>query len=429
MTCLSDFAGTWRPLFEGSEAREFRAVADDIAAAIVDWPTDKRDPSLSSGSAGLAVHFAVRHGLTGAEVDQEQALHYLGEAFNTTGEKILPTTLFGGLAGVGWAGHVVQELLPDTGDEDIVADLDEPLAEFAAGNPKEGDYDLVKGLVGIGCYFLARLPRPAAARGLEAVVDYLARTAEPVEDGITWFTPFEVLESFGRSSSPEGHRNVGLAHGVSGIVAFLAETISAGVAVERASNLLDKASNWVLAQEILPGELRFPAWIDAATGRAIPTRVGWCYGDLGVALALLNAARRIGNDHLAAEALRIGRRVANVRGNEACVNDAGLCHGAAGVAHLFNRIYQASGEAVFAETARFWYRRALQMRVTDKGVAGFRSHFPTEGSNQPWLDQAGLLTGSAGVALAFMAAISPEEPIWDRHLLIAVPPLEKEIAG
>ncbi len=55
------------------------------------------------------------------------------------------------------------------------------------------------------------------------------------------------------------------------------------------------------------------------------------------------------------------------------VVDAGLCHGAAGVAHLFARLHLAPGSAALADAARGWLRRALDLRSPDRGPGGFAS--------------------------------------------------------
>ena len=43
------------------------------------------------------------------------------------------------------------------------------------------------------------------------------------------------------------------------------------------------------------------------------------------------------------------------------VVDAGLCHGAAGLGHVFNRLFQATGEQRLALAAREWFSVALDM--------------------------------------------------------------------
>jgi hypothetical protein len=97
-------------------------------------------------------------------------------------------------------------------------------------------------------------------------------------------------------------------------------------------------------------------------------------------------------------ALTIARRAA-ARPEEDCgVADAGLCHGAAGLGHLFNRLHQASGDAALAAASERWFARALAMELPG---------------------EPGVLVGSAGVALALFAATGEEEPVWDGFLLLA----------
>src|SRR5262249_51780261 len=121
-------------------------------------------------------------------------------------------------------------------------------------------------------------------------------------------------------------------------------------------------------------------------------------------------------------ALAVALRSAARPPDQAGVRDAGLCHGAAGVGHLFNRMYQATGEPRLAEAARFWFRRALGLRQPDRGIAGFAAFMPEHDGQERWVDEPGLLTGAAGVALALLAACTPVEPAWDCVLLVSIPP-------
>jgi hypothetical protein len=107
------------------------------------------------------------------------------------------------------------------------------------------------------------------------------------------------------------------------------------------------------------------------------------------------------------------------------VIDPGLCHGAAGLAHIYNRIYCASGEPLFADAARRWFERTLEMRKPGLGVAGYQSWGPKAGAprgEMEWLDDGSFLTGAIGIALALLGGIAPLEPNWDRLLLTSVPP-------
>ena len=99
------------------------------------------------------------------------------------------------------------------------------------------------------------------------------------------------------------------------------------------------------------------------------------------------------------------------------VEGAGLLQGAAGVAHRLNRRAQAAGEERVADEARSWFGRLLAMRRPGEGIGGFQARVPDGRGGAVWADDPGFLTGSAGIGLALLAAISPVEPAWDQLLL------------
>ena len=103
------------------------------------------------------------------------------------------------------------------------------------------------------------------------------------------------------------------------------------------------------------------------------------------------------------------------------MRDACFCHGAAGVGHLFNRLYQAIGDATLGDAARFWFDQTLALRQPGHGIAGFLTRYPEAGSSVRWDSQPGLIDGVGGIALALLAAASPHEPSWDGILLLSNP--------
>ena len=99
-----------------------------------------------------------------------------------------------------------------------------------------------------------------------------------------------------------------------------------------------------------------------------------------------------------------------------------MCHGAAGLAHVFNRLFQATGDESFLMAARYWFERTLELRRPGEGIAGFSAYRPpNDGQEEYWDDQVGILEGAAGIALALLAATTEIEPEWDRMLLLSVP--------
>lgn len=416
--------GAWHPLLDGDLRRQALEVIADVADSLREWSqasVGAAERSLADGALGLAILFNYLSQTGSDPSDAARAATLLDRAVRRAADNEVSPGLYVGLAGVGWvAAHLH---LP--GSEGITDEIDKTLAEHVSDSPWTQEYDLIDGLVGIGVYALERLTQEAdAARHarvmLEQAIARLDETAERRSDGITWWTDPDWLPDETRATYPRGYYNIGLAHGVPGVVVLLGRACTAGVAEDRARPLLDGAVRWLLAQR-LPGG--FPTWI-APDVPPVPARLAWCYGDPGVAVALLWAARCVGEPSWEREALAIARRAAERPAEKAGVVDAGLCHGAAGLGHLFNRLFQETGEADFAPAARFWFERTLALRQPDRGVAGYAAWMPEfDGIQAGWVDDPGLLTGAAGIALALLAAAAPVEPEWDRVLLASVPPV------
>jgi lantibiotic modifying enzyme len=108
------------------------------------------------------------------------------------------------------------------------------------------------------------------------------------------------------------------------------------------------------------------------------------------------------------EALAFARRAAGRGGADSGAVNPGLRQGAAGIAHLCNRLFQATGEEPFANAARAGFGRVLETRRRDEGIGGFKV-------------DPGFLNGAAGIGLALLAAISSHEPAWDRLLPALIP--------
>jgi lantibiotic modifying enzyme len=312
-------------------------------------------------------------------------------------------------------------------DEDLNAAIDETLIDYLKRSPWEDDYDLVGGLVGIGVYALERLPRASAAKCLKVIVDRLDETAERKAEGITWLTHPDLLPEHQRAQCPNGYYNLGLAHGVPGVIALLGQVCAAGVATRKARPLLDGAVKWVLGQRLTTKpQSTFSPWINLNdTGRE-DCRLAWCYGDAGIAAALLVAARSVNEVEWEREALAIARRAAMRALESAGVKDAALCHGAAGLGHVFNRLYQMSGDNDLGEAARYWFSQTIELKRKGEGIAGFPAwRIRPDDGEAYWEAEVGVLEGAAGVALALLAASTTVEPAWDRMLLLSARPVPR----
>src|SRR6267378_505487 len=399
-----------RPLLSGPLSDQARHLAGALNQTHRPPSSPARnDVSLASGAAGLAVCSGQLARTRSDRQAADSALTYLEEAIGMLATEPLTSSLYSGFIGIAWAVELVDQLLGVEG-EYRDAEIDDVLATLLQRYPDNAPYDLINGLTGLGVYALARWPRLGAVACVLGVVEQLAQRARHDSAGVFWWTPVPRRHPYW-----PGGVDLGGAHGIAGVIPFLARVHRLGLAQGTVRPLLDGAVSWLLAH-----------MVDTASGPTVPyfvtkgvepapARSAWCYGDPGVAAALLLAAHDAGEPAWAAAATGIAVRAAARPHDQTGVTDAGLCHGSAGLAHLFNRMYEMTAEPALAEAARFWIERTLELcSITEPG----RDATLTDAGWPAWKGP-GLLEGAAGIALAMEAAATTAEPAWDQMLLVS----------
>src|ERR1700674_702706 len=465
--------GPWLPILpDGDHARvagRVEQAIDELAAALASPEGSasaaggSRWQALADGPAGLALFFHYLDRARPGQGHDEHALAHLETAIAATAETMATPELYGGFSGVAWVlEHLTGRLLepPAPGEEDPGEEVAAALAAYLGHTPWLDDYDLISGLAGFGVWAVERMPRPRGEEAVENVVRRLGELAERGDGGITWRTPPERLLASEAESFPQGNYNLGGAHGVPGVIGILGEIVAAGLAPRKAGQplkageaghageagqareagragetgkavdareLLAGAVEWLLGQRLPAGSPSVFPYSAAPGTEATPARLAWCYGDPGISVALLSAARAAGEPEWERQAVAIARAAAARPRDEGGVVDSGLCHGAAGLAHLYNRLFQATRDPLFKTEALAWIERLLAQRRPGEGIAGWQAWRPIGEITGPdpelgWVTDPGFLTGAAGIGLALLGAVSPIEPAWDRVLLASAPP-------
>jgi lantibiotic modifying enzyme len=303
------------------------------------------------------------------------------------------------------------------GMEDIFEEVDEVLGTEMLQALQQGQHDFLHQGLGIALYFLERGEHPQAKACLEAVVSSLEATAVKTAAGITWK---DHLTGLAERPPGEVSFNMGLAHGVPGIISILGMIHQKGIAITQTNDLIRKGISWMLAAENSPEEgltSLYPVLVDAShqplTGKH--SRLGWCYGDLGIATLLLNAGIWLKDDAYQEKALHIFHHTLEHRNiKNGSVHDACLCHGSAGIAQIYRRAWLQTKDPILLTGATHWLQQTLQMSTHKDGPGGYR--YFVKGAYE---NSYGILEGVAGIGLALIAAIDQDmDPAWDRCILL-----------
>ncbi|MFI0937404.1 lanthionine synthetase C family protein [Streptomyces sp. NPDC021020] len=196
--------------------------------------------------------------------------------------------------------------------------------------PHLAEFDLVRGLAGLGALLLTR---EAASRRSEDVLAYLVSLTRQVRVDGRQLPGWWSAAGPGGEEMPGGHGNNGMAHGIAGVLAVLSLAAAQGVLVPGQHEAIEAIATWLNTYGGSYWTTR--AHLDAAEPPpAAPARPSWCYGLPGIAraqqlagLALADPRRR-----LAAEDTFV--RTLSAPPHLARVTDASLCHGWAGLVTL-----------------------------------------------------------------------------------------------
>jgi hypothetical protein len=409
----------WSPILEGTlRTRALAAVADTVAQL-----RSQRggSPTVANGLSGFALLLIEASRVQPPLATRRDADRMVRRILPRLAATALTPSLLEGYTGVGLTLEIARRagVSRVAGGDAIDRALLAAVERFDRLPPEHAALDLISGLAGQALYACARLPRVRARKALEAIVRWIDRRALAAPDGVTWLSPPRPEPKPGQL--PGEIYDLGIAHGIPGILAALAEIVEAGVAVRTARDLLDAGTRWLLRRAQLRDGPAYDTYAPREPGTPHghtlppgPARLAWCYGDPGVVAALLRVARVRGDSELRATAMAMVRRIASIRADPS-VQDAGLCHGHAGMLHICNRLYQATGEPAARDAAIDWAERTLVVRAGPRAII--------EGEVlDPWpYRPLRFLAGAAGSALALLAAASPTVPMWDRFLMLDFP--------
>jgi lantibiotic biosynthesis protein len=277
-------------------------------------------------------------------------------------------------------------------------------------------YDAINGLAGIGRVLLAALTAGydtaepgllAALRTLTAMIN----TQHGSRPG--WWLPAGEHSS-AMTVHPSGAATTGMAHGIAGPLSLLATAHAAGWSLAGQGAAIQSAAHWLL-------RWRTDAvynWAPYVTGDELDSdtaqpsagrREAWCYGAPGIGRALILAGSALADPQLTTAGEAAIASLADRPADLWDVEGPTLCHGYAGVLQSATTSQAGTGDSAATAIAEaFNPRLAFAFQHLHNGVPS---------------DEPGLLTGSAGVALALtdhgQLPAPPVSARWDRILLLS----------
>ncbi|MBK1894469.1 lanthionine synthetase LanC family protein [Chryseobacterium paridis] len=311
-----------------------------------------------------------------------------------------------GVSGLGWLLKFLhKEEFIDFEVEDALSDLDEYIYKYAIEEINRGNYDFLHGAIGALYYF---------TEGAHTTNEYIENITSKVTLGneITIYNkPYWPSFNVSESKRHDDILNFGLSHGQPAIVSVLSKIYELNSSNELKILLSDATYAMLDFKFKTKRNSLFPtmtsATEDIEQNMSKGSRLGWCYGDLGMGVSLWDVGKAIQNEDFKKIALDCINFSAPKRDlNLNSIKDAGVCHGSSGVMYIFNKFSYLNKEVDYSETVEYWKNVTIEMihSEQEKYTTGHSAWHNERG----YYNDFGFLQGLSGIGLSLLSLIDPD---------------------
>ncbi|MBQ4803091.1 lanthionine synthetase C family protein [Aquimarina sp. MMG015] len=393
---------------------------DEIADCLLHLDDDNVEIGALTGISGNAMFHFYYADYKSDDKHREKGSQIIKEVFNRIEKGYSYPTFCDGIAGALWVLELLKEEHFVELEEDIITkDVDEYLFDKMKAFIADNDFDFMHGAIGIGFYYLKRYQNVTSKALKDRYKDYLNVLIDAISEKAITKNGVVKWESEIRSGEyiAKGY-NLGLAHGIPSIINFLSRLAVYSEFSHQIEKLLSPSCFYILScrHQGIKLTSSFPNWIVEEESDIYNSRLAWCYGDLGIGVSLLKAGQILKDDILLEESIRILKKTTYRKDMvEAGIKDGGICHGAYGVMHIYQHLYNETNDLSFMESSKNWSKIALDLAVHKDGYAGYKEYSNIE----QWISSMNLLGGVAGMGLSILYYLSSKTSFkWSEAFLI-----------
>ena len=401
----------WKPLIEKSNITKYDQKLEEIYSLLATNTKNINDFGLLGGKLGILLFFCCYYKKSKSKeilLSINELVNAIVEYYNT---KNSFKTFANGITGYLWmVKFLIKNGFLCIEEDDFFKHIESYINKYMMTEINKGNYDYMHGALGPFMYFL----NTSNINFCEDFIDKLDSLGVKDEkcNGKRWFY-FKDNNIINLSVS------FGLSHGITSILSLLNKSYASGIKTEKCRTLIKEITNYLLYHKQDVGKYKsyFPYSLDEDLNNHHFSRLAWCYGDLGIGYSMLKSGYLLQDKSLINEANKILIHTTQRRNClKNLVYDAGFCHGAAGHAHLYNRLYQITNTIEYKDAAIYWYNKVFSFSNCKEGLAGFK--FCKSYIEKEYYDSYGVLEGIGGIGLVLISAITEIEPSWDEVFLL-----------
>jgi lantibiotic modifying enzyme len=283
--------------------------------------------------------------------------------------------------------------------------IDEYLFKNMLVDIKNENFDFLHGALGTIFYFLEQYKKnenEKYRKYIDCCLKEIINHAIELDRGVAWL---------GTVKGEKKTYNLSLSHGISSNISILAILSTYESFNKIIGDTLKKAVQFILSYKIYSKDSTslLPTFVTIDNIEIRSSRLAWCYGDLGIAIALWNYCLITKEESLKNEVLEIARFSALRREQEDTkVSDFSLCHGSFGNSQIFHKFYLDTQEELFLEASNFWM---------DDGLKRLDLFLRELSLVEDYKLNSSIIDGLAGVGLSILSSITSDYS-WNKSLLI-----------
>ncbi len=327
-------------------------------------------------------------------------------------------SLANGIPGLGLVLHqLIKENILDNSYSDQVTMITDNIYSKCLEVISKENFDYFYGATGLLFY----LQEVDARNYVEHIVDIMHKHGK--ENNFLFYNRVDDVYSQGI--------NFGFAHGSLAIVSVFLEIYKKGIQQEKTKELILKTTDSLLWFKKGAIDLKkvtimhvgydypsiFPYNVIAKESNTInpvlhdnifhfTDRLGWCNSDLSRMYVLYKLGINFNQEHYINAANEMVSDVVNRTALEdTAISDCYMCHGTSGVAHIFKKIHDLTGESIFYKTYEYWIKSTVDF-------------MEKELLKEPSDKDLEILTGWLGPLFVLSAYNGKVYPDWDRIFLL-----------
>ncbi|MEG1311710.1 MAG: lanthionine synthetase C family protein [Romboutsia sp.] len=292
-------------------------------------------------------------------------------------------------------------------------------------------YDTVKGAAGLLRYlieFNSEVVEEKCKKLLEYLV-FLTKDREIFENIFVpgWYIKQKNHFDVDKNMYPNGSVNMGISHGIAGPLVALSLAYEKGIVVDGQLEAINKIT-YEYEKMVVYTHDGYPYWASMLSiddyikenwkVALLNKRMSWCYGSIGVLMALKIGFRCTNNYKKTLSVNEELQMVLQMQRNEYCLDSACLCHGYSGILMALMCQYRESPDTNMKSIINLYLRLILEYydETATYGFYEIEKYYCDGKLVNKQQDSNGLLTGATGIILSIISVF--KELDYEKHLLI-----------